>query len=80
MNEIVFLDTATIGAVENMRLLKRLGKVDFFEETEAEQVVERAKGKEIVIINKVQITANIMDQLPDLKLINSQASSCIAVG
>jgi len=69
MNEIVFLDTATIGAVENMRLLKMLGKVDFFEETEAEQVIERAKGKEIVIINKVEINADIMDQLPDLKLI-----------
>ncbi len=69
MDEIVFLDTATIGSVQNMKLLKRLGKIDFFDETKAEQVVKRARSKEILITNKVAITADIIDQLPDLRLI-----------
>jgi lactate dehydrogenase-like 2-hydroxyacid dehydrogenase len=69
MDEIVFLDVATIGTVDNLKLLKRLGKVDLFEHTSPGQVVERCMGKEIVIINKVEIDPGMMDQLPDLKLI-----------
>ena len=34
-----------------------------------EQVVERCQGKEVVIINKVELTEEMMKQLPDLKLI-----------
>lgn len=69
MDEIVFLDVATVGTVVNLKLLKKLGKVDLFDKTASEQVVERCMGKEIVITNKVKITAEIIDQLPDLKLI-----------
>lgn len=69
MDEIVFLDTATIGTVVNFKLLKKLGKIDLFDETNAGQVVERSLGKEIVITNKVEFTAEVMDQLPDLRLI-----------
>jgi len=69
MDELVFLDVATVGTVENMKLLKKLGKLELFEKTEPDQVIERCIGKEIVITNKVAIDASIMDQLPDLKLI-----------
>ncbi len=69
MDEIVFLDISTVGSVENLKLLKLLGKVDFFEDTLPNQVVERSVGKDIIITNKVEITADIMKQLPDLKLI-----------
>ncbi len=69
MDEIVFLDVATVGSVENFKLIKRLGKVDLFDNSSPEQVVERCMGKDIVITNKVEITADIMKQLPDLKLI-----------
>ncbi|MCF8346430.1 MAG: D-2-hydroxyacid dehydrogenase [Bacteroidales bacterium] len=69
MDEIVFLDVSTVGTVENLKLLKKLGKVDLFEDTPPGQVVERCMGKEIVITNKVAIEAEMMDQLPDLKLI-----------
>jgi glycerate dehydrogenase len=69
MDEIVFLDASTVGTVDNLKLLRKLGKLDLFEKTLPEQVVERCMGKEIVITNKVAITAEIMDQLPDLKLI-----------
>ncbi|MCF8225950.1 MAG: D-2-hydroxyacid dehydrogenase [Bacteroidales bacterium] len=69
MDEIVFLDVSTVGTVENLKLLKRLGKVDLYDNTEPQQVVERCMGKEIVITNKVEMTAEIIDQLPDLRLI-----------
>jgi lactate dehydrogenase-like 2-hydroxyacid dehydrogenase len=69
MDEIVFLDVSTVGTVDKLKQLKKLGKVDLFEKTVPGQVVERCMGKEIVIINKVEINAEMMDQLPDLKLI-----------
>jgi len=69
MANIVFLDIKTIGKVDNIRLLSKLGTLESFEETEPEKVVERCLGKEILIVNKVQITEEIMMQLPELKLI-----------
>ncbi len=69
MTKIVFLDQETIGKVDNLKLLSKLGTLEVFESTEPDQVVERCKGKEIVIVNKVQMTEAIMKQLPDLKLI-----------
>ncbi len=69
MSRIVFLDTGTIGKVDNMKLLSRMGHLDSYETTEPGQVLERCKGKEIVIVNKVQMTEAVMQKLPDLKLI-----------
>jgi glycerate dehydrogenase len=69
MTKIVFLDQETIGKVDNMKLLSKLGNLEVFESTEPDQVVERCRGKEIVIVNKVQLTEAIMKQLPKLKLI-----------
>jgi lactate dehydrogenase-like 2-hydroxyacid dehydrogenase len=69
MIEIVFLDLNTIGSVENLKLLKKKGKLETYESTEPGQVVDRCKGKEIVIINKVEMNEEVLQQLPDLKLI-----------
>ncbi|TFH26841.1 MAG: D-2-hydroxyacid dehydrogenase [Bacteroidia bacterium] len=69
MTKIVFLDQETIGKVDNMKLLSKLGTLEVFESSKPDQVVERCKGKEIVIVNKVQMTEAIMKQLPELKLI-----------
>jgi lactate dehydrogenase-like 2-hydroxyacid dehydrogenase len=69
MTNIVFLDQKTIGKVDNLKLLSKLGKLDTYESTKPEQVVERCKGKEIVIVNKVFMTEVVMKQLPDLRLI-----------
>jgi len=69
MTNIVFLDQKTIGKVDNLKLLSKLGHIDTYESTEPEQVVERCAGKEIVIVNKVQMSQAVMKELPDLKLI-----------
>ncbi len=67
--EIVFLDKKTIGNVSNFNLLHKLGKVEVYETTKPEEVIPRAAGKDVIITNKVQITREIMDSLPQLKLI-----------
>lgn len=69
MDRIVLLDAKTIGKVDNMKMISKLGELDVYETTPQEQVVERCQGKEIVIVNKVKMTAEIMKQLPDLKLV-----------
>ncbi len=69
MDKIVFLDAETIGKVDNVKLLSKLGNLDIYDSTKPEQVVERSQGKEIVIVNKVMMGAQVMKQLPDLKLI-----------
>jgi len=69
MDHIVFLDSETIGKVDNIKLLSKLGELEIFESTRPDEVVERCQGKEIIIVNKVELTARIMEQLPDLRLI-----------
>ena len=67
--QIVFLDKKTVGEVTNFNLLHKLGTVDVYEHTQADEVVSRAEGKEVIITNKVVVTKEIMEALPDLKLI-----------
>jgi glycerate dehydrogenase len=67
--QIVFLDKKTIGEVTNFNLLHKLGTVDVYENTTEDEVVSRAEGKEVIITNKVVVNREMMDTLPDLKLI-----------
>jgi lactate dehydrogenase-like 2-hydroxyacid dehydrogenase len=69
MDNIVFLDAATIGKVNNIKLIGKLGNLEVHETTDPDNVVERCLGKEVVIVNKVKLTAEIMKQLPDLRLV-----------
>jgi glycerate dehydrogenase len=66
---IVFLDKKTVGEVTNFNLLHKLGKVDVYDHTRREDVVSRAAGMDVIITNKVVVDREIMDALPDLKLI-----------
>ena len=67
--EIVFLDKKTIGNVDNINLLHKLGNVKVFDNTKPEEVIERVSGKDVIITNKVVITREMMDTLSSLKLI-----------
>jgi len=66
---IVFLDKKTIGNVDNFNLLHKLGDVVVYDYTKSEEVIERAYGKDVIITNKVVINKEIMDALPELRLI-----------
>ncbi len=67
--EIVFLDKKTVGEVSNFNLLHKLGNVEVFDHTEREDIIPRSEGKQVIITNKVRIGRDIMDALPDLKLV-----------
>ena len=66
--KIVFLDEYSVGGAD-LSLVKSLGEYIGYDITTREQIIERAKGAEIVISNKVMLDAEIMAALPDLRLI-----------
>ena len=68
MKKIVFLDEYSIAG-RGLEKITSQGEYIAYENTAKEQVVERLKGADIAITNKVLIDGNAMRQLPDLKLI-----------
>ena len=68
--KIVILDGFTTNPGDvSWEPVSRLGTLEVYDRTERETVVERAKGFEVAVINKTEMTAEILSQLPDLKLI-----------
>ncbi len=67
--KIVLLDKKTLGDVVELEQLKGFGEFVSYETTDLSLVVERIKGAEVVITNKVLITKEAMASTPDLKLI-----------
>ncbi|MBR4844473.1 MAG: hydroxyacid dehydrogenase [Alistipes sp.] len=68
MKKIVFLDEYSIAG-RSLDKITSQGEYIAYENTAKEQVVERLKGVQIAITNKVVIDGDAMRQLPDLKLI-----------
>ncbi len=66
---IVILDTKTLGDDLDITILEQFGTLTKYETTTEEETVERIEIADIVITNKVLITANMMEQAPRLKLI-----------
>jgi glycerate dehydrogenase len=66
---IAFLDRKTLGDVPNLDQLKQLGNVTLHDTTRPEQVVERLRGQQVAITNKVVLDRAILNQLPELRLI-----------
>ena len=74
--KIVILDAYTVNPDGDVSwdLLNGIGNVVAYDRTAPEMVVERAENAEIVLTNKVRITAEIMDSLPELKYIGVLAT------
>ena len=66
--KIVFLDEYTLGGA-NLDAICSLGDYTGYTKTSPEEVVERAKDAEVVIVNKVVIGEREMSALPNLRLI-----------
>jgi glycerate dehydrogenase len=66
--KIVFLDRASLGDT-SLDPLEQLGDLTVYDDTAASEVEERCRDADIIICNKVKITAHIMDALPKLRLI-----------
>jgi len=66
---IVLLDTQTLGDDLDISSLDHFGTVTLYSTTSSEETLQRIKKADIVITNKVVITADMMKQAPKLKLI-----------
>ncbi|MBO7300170.1 MAG: D-2-hydroxyacid dehydrogenase [Tidjanibacter sp.] len=66
--KIVFLDEYTLGGAD-LSAIRSLGDYAGYIKTSPEEVVERAKDAEVVIVNKVVIGEREMNALPNLRLI-----------
>ena len=67
--KIVFLDTITVGKVDNLAVIQSLGEYTGYEMTTPAQRIERIKGHNVVITNKVIIDREVMDNCPELELV-----------
>jgi glycerate dehydrogenase len=69
MHKIVFLDRATIAPQINLRRPRFEHELIEHEHTKPEEIVERLAGASVAITNKVALTAEVLERLPDLRLI-----------
>ncbi len=66
---ITLLDAQTLGEDLDLSSLEDLGTFNTYATTSYDETLERIKDSDIIITNKVLITADIMAQAPKLKLI-----------
>ena len=66
---IVILDAKTLGDDLDISILDKFGTVTRYETTSEDETLERIEIADIVITNKVVITANLMEEAPRLRLI-----------
>ena len=66
--KIVFLDEYSIGGAD-ISAIKALGDYTDYDITHRNQILERSKGAEIIIVNKTILDADTIAALPDLRLI-----------
>ncbi len=80
MAKAVILDGYTLNPGDlDWKVLLELADFEIYDRTsfspdEVDLIAERAKDAEIIIINKTPITAEVIDQLPDLKYIGVLAT------
>lgn len=51
-----------------------LGDFTLYDRTDPQEVISRAKDADILLINKINMTADVINQLPNLKYIGEQAT------
>lgn len=75
MEKIVVLDgyTANPGDM-SWHALELLGEVEVYDRTAPEEVVERAKDAKVVLVNKVKMSAQVIEALPALRYIGVLAT------
>lgn len=71
--KIVFLDAATMGDV-SFAPIEKLGDFVCYDRSTPQEAIERVKDCEVLIINKVLVTPQLIDAAPSLKLICESAT------
>jgi len=70
---ITFLDAATLGST-SLEGIRALGNLTCYPTSTPGEALERVRDTEVLIINKVKVTAAMMDAAPKLKLICEAAT------
>lgn len=71
--KIVFLDAATMGDV-SFEPIERLGELVCYDNSTAEEALERVGDCDVIIVNKVKVTPQLIDAAQNLKLICESAT------
>ncbi len=66
---ISVLDRASLGMDTPLEALSRFGEVEIFDSTLPELVADRAAASDVIIINKVKITREVLVAAPRLRLV-----------
>lgn len=69
MVRICILDAKTLGSDVDLSCLSQFGEVTVYNTTKPSEIVDRIKGQDIVISNKVVLNENNMESALNLKLI-----------
>lgn len=67
--KITVLDRSSMGMDLPLEMLERFGEVNVYDSTLAEQIDERISDSDVIVLNKVKITDDIMNSSKKLKLI-----------
>lgn len=71
--KIVFLDAETMGDV-SFAPIERFGELVCYDRSTQEQAYERVRDCDVLIVNKVKVTPELIDAAPSLKLICEAAT------
>lgn len=71
--KIVFLDAATMGDI-SFAPIEELGTFVRYESSTPEEAIERVSDCDVLIVNKIKVTAELIDAAPSLKLICESAT------
>ena len=71
--KIVYLDAATVGDV-SFASIAALGELVCWPESTAEEALERVKDCNVLIVNKVLVTRELLDAAPALRLVCEAAT------
>ncbi len=73
--KMVILDSYTLNPGDlDWSPLQKLGSCIIHEQTEADQIIERAAGVDVILTNKVTLDAATIEALPTLKYIGVLAT------
>ncbi len=67
--KITVLDSGTMGKDLNFSVLKKFGVLELYKSTTSDEVAERLKETDVVILNKVKLYESVLSKCEKLKLI-----------
>lgn len=67
--KLAILDADALGDNVDLKSFEQFGELEVFGNTGQEQILERSQDKDILILNKVRLSASTLEKLPKLRLV-----------